>query len=76
MKSATRPTLQPGHLDRQRGRGPSGEVEGEAEAVHGVRAQVVFAVGREGGDDPGDQVTQALDVSGENLEDLGLSIFF
>ena len=30
-----------------------GEVEGERDAVQGVRAQVVFAVGGEGGDDRG-----------------------
>jgi len=42
--------------DRVSGAGPGerlGEVEGEAEAVQGVGAQVVFALGGERGDDLG-----------------------
>ena len=35
-------------------------------------AEVVFAGGGERGDDRGDQVAQALDVGGEDLEDFGL----
>jgi len=38
------------------GRGELRELEGEGEAVQGVGAEVVFAVGGEGGDDRGDQV--------------------
>ena len=48
------------------------EGEGEGDAVQSVRADVVFAVGGEGGDRRGDQVAQALDVGGEDLEDFGL----
>src|SRR6266536_5991053 len=41
---------------------PSREFEGEGDAVQGAGAEVVFALGREGGDGHGHQVTQALDV--------------
>src|SRR5215475_8006958 len=76
--SATEPTLPTHDQAGQPGSGGSGERgvlregEGQGDAVQGVGAEVVFAVGGEGGNDRGDQVAQALDVGGEDLEDFGL----
>src|SRR4029077_12390895 len=72
--SATEPTLPMRATGR--GRRVLREGEGEGDAVQGVSAEVVFAGGGEGGDDRGDQVPQALDVGGEDLEDFGLGHAF